>query len=286
MNRGTRSDRVGRLFTWMCGGALALNLVLAVGLIALIGRHGAAYFWQSPIALVELEEGGALFGEIHGWEDVPKADAAWAGERRLRLKIGNRDLYGLDFRWLRESEVEGISYPDELVVLERLEWGNFYGRLVQLRDGSRVVVEGESEAWRALPALHDEKVVLLREIDELESGPLSDVNYEIEKLNLARRRLELRVERGESLAGEIEAVETETAAAQKRYGLLAKQLFELRDRLAEGKLLMPGGNGQAGSGVGWVLYPPLSTTEAGMSMDLAIFAVTCQAQVRSWARST
>jgi len=26
-------------------------------------------------------------------------------------------------------------------------------------------------------------------------------------------------------------------------------------------------------GVGWVLYPPLSTTEAGMSMDLAIFAV-------------
>ena len=28
-----------------------------------------------------------------------------------------------------------------------------------------------------------------------------------------------------------------------------------------------------GSGVGWVLYPPLSTTEGGMSMDLAIFAV-------------
>jgi cytochrome c oxidase subunit 1 len=38
-------------------------------------------------------------------------------------------------------------------------------------------------------------------------------------------------------------------------------------------MLAPGGNGQAGSGVGWVLYPPLSTTETGMSMDLAIFAV-------------
>jgi cytochrome c oxidase subunit 1 len=38
-------------------------------------------------------------------------------------------------------------------------------------------------------------------------------------------------------------------------------------------LLSPGGNGQLGSGVGWVLYPPLSTTEGGMSMDLAIFAV-------------
>ena len=38
-------------------------------------------------------------------------------------------------------------------------------------------------------------------------------------------------------------------------------------------LLAPGGNGQLGSGVGWVLYPPLSTSEGGISMDLAIFAV-------------
>ena len=37
--------------------------------------------------------------------------------------------------------------------------------------------------------------------------------------------------------------------------------------------LAPGGNGQLGSGVGWVLYAPLSTSEQGMSMDLAIFAI-------------
>lgn len=43
--------------------------------------------------------------------------------------------------------------------------------------------------------------------------------------------------------------------------------------LGVASLLAPGGNGQSGSGVGWVLYPPLSTTEAGISMDLAIFAV-------------
>ena len=43
--------------------------------------------------------------------------------------------------------------------------------------------------------------------------------------------------------------------------------------LGVASLLSPGGNGQIGSGVGWVLYPPLSTTEGGYSMDLAIFAV-------------
>ncbi len=43
--------------------------------------------------------------------------------------------------------------------------------------------------------------------------------------------------------------------------------------LGVASLLAPGGDGQLGSGVGWVLYPPLSTSEPGMSMDLAIFAV-------------
>ncbi|MDQ2093922.1 cytochrome c oxidase subunit I [Rhodalgimonas zhirmunskyi] len=33
------------------------------------------------------------------------------------------------------------------------------------------------------------------------------------------------------------------------------------------------GSQASGSGVGWVLYPPLSVVEGGMSMDLAIFAV-------------
>ncbi|WP_420344689.1 cytochrome c oxidase subunit I [Paenirhodobacter sp.] len=38
-------------------------------------------------------------------------------------------------------------------------------------------------------------------------------------------------------------------------------------------LFAPGGGGGHGAGVGWVLYPPLSTSEGGYAMDLAIFAV-------------
>ncbi|MBW7922329.1 MAG: cytochrome c oxidase subunit 1 [Rubellimicrobium sp.] len=43
--------------------------------------------------------------------------------------------------------------------------------------------------------------------------------------------------------------------------------------LAITSLLSPGGDNQMGPGVGWVLYPPLSTNEGGYGMDLAIFAV-------------
>ncbi|MEL7012541.1 MAG: cbb3-type cytochrome c oxidase subunit I, partial [Pseudomonadota bacterium] len=58
-----------------------------------------------------------------------------------------------------------------------------------------------------------------------------------------------------------------------RLNNLSYWLYVTGTALGVASLLSPGGNGQMGSGVGWVLYPPLSTNEAGMSMDLAIFAV-------------
>ncbi len=58
-----------------------------------------------------------------------------------------------------------------------------------------------------------------------------------------------------------------------RLNNLSFWLFVAGTSLAVLSVLVPGGNGQSGSGIGWVLYPPLSTTEAGMSTDIAIFAV-------------
>ncbi len=58
-----------------------------------------------------------------------------------------------------------------------------------------------------------------------------------------------------------------------RLNNLSFWLYVFGTTLAVCSILAPGGNGQLGSGVGWVLYPPLSVKEAGMSMDFAIFAV-------------
>ncbi|MCL4124461.1 UNVERIFIED_CONTAM: hypothetical protein GTU68_031522 [Idotea baltica] len=58
-----------------------------------------------------------------------------------------------------------------------------------------------------------------------------------------------------------------------RMNNLSYWMYVTGSTLAVFSLLMPGGNNQLGSGVGWVLYAPLSTREAGMSMDFAIFAV-------------
>ncbi|REF69512.1 cytochrome c oxidase subunit I [Paracoccus versutus] len=58
-----------------------------------------------------------------------------------------------------------------------------------------------------------------------------------------------------------------------RLNNLSYWLYVCGVSLAIASLLSPGGNDQSGAGVGWVLYPPLSTTEAGYAMDLAIFSV-------------
>ncbi|WP_299410477.1 cytochrome c oxidase subunit I [uncultured Roseobacter sp.] len=58
-----------------------------------------------------------------------------------------------------------------------------------------------------------------------------------------------------------------------RMNNLSFWLYVAGTSLAICSVLAPGGNDQSGSGVGWVLYPPLSTLEGGFSMDLAIFAV-------------
>ncbi len=58
-----------------------------------------------------------------------------------------------------------------------------------------------------------------------------------------------------------------------RMNNLSFWLYVAGTSLAVASVLSPGGNDQLGSGVGWVLYPPLSTNEGGFSMDMAIFAV-------------
>ena len=49
----------------LSGGALALNLLLIVGLILLIAVNGLGTFWQKRVVELTLSDGTHLLGEIH-----------------------------------------------------------------------------------------------------------------------------------------------------------------------------------------------------------------------------
>jgi phosphate transport system permease protein len=91
-------------------------------------------------------------GEVHDRESIPSEDAHAVPAERLKLKVGNRDLGGAEFRWIDESAVASRAYPPDAVVLERLEWGNLYGTVAETRADGTLSVATAGGARKEVPA--------------------------------------------------------------------------------------------------------------------------------------
>ncbi|MBI3450269.1 MAG: phosphate ABC transporter permease PstA [Acidobacteria bacterium] len=140
----------------ICGAALAMNLLLVAGLLALIAANAVPAFWQHRLALLTLHDGTRILGEIRARETIPARQGEIASSgARIQVKTGNRDVTGEDFRWIDESRIADRSSPGDAVVLERLEYGPFYGTMAELRNGSDVVARGSEEVWRAFGPIHE-----------------------------------------------------------------------------------------------------------------------------------
>ena len=138
------SDLPGRAMTWLTGGTLALNLLLVAGLLAVLIWNGAGAFWPRPIVVLTLRDATKVMGEVHDREVIPREDERAVPADRLKLKVGNRDLGGAEFRWIDESEIVSRATPRDAVVLERMEWGNLYGFVAETRaDGSMAITTAE-----------------------------------------------------------------------------------------------------------------------------------------------
>jgi phosphate transport system permease protein len=238
-----RADRLGQSLTWLCAGALSLNLLLAIGLLLLIAVSGLGYFWQKPLVLLTLTDGSQVLGEVHEVEERTAAADGSAGTR-IRLKIGNRDLYGLDFRWIDERDIAARSEPTDAVLLERYEWGNFYGTMHELRRGDEVLASGSDAVWAAFAPLHAEKRQQRAALAALERGGIGDVNYQIERLRLAERRLALEGLPTDQQTLRAAALVEQRTALEAEYERLAQELFATREQLGAEVLVMRSADGR------------------------------------------
>ena len=239
-----RTAALGQAFTWLCGGALAFNLLLVIAIMILMAVNGLAYFWQRDLVLLKLKDGRKLLGEI--WE-VEKVSAA-PGQRaldRMRIKIGNRDVGGLDFAWIDEKDVAKRSRPRDAVLLERLEWGNFYGTFGELRRGGQVIARGPVAVAKAFGPLHERKVAERERIEDLEKGEIGDVNYEIERLRLAERKLDFEPLSPAERRRRKAEIGRELAVRQARYEELAARLARMRDAFQAETLVMRTSGGES-----------------------------------------
>jgi phosphate transport system permease protein len=226
-------DRLGTALTWLCGGSLAMSLLLVAGMLALLAVHGLGFFWQKPLLEIELDDGAVWLGEVHDRAESRTTE----GGTEIRIKIGNRDVTGFDFLWIDETRIIRRGHPGDALLFERLEWGNFYGRMLAIRSGERVLARGPQAAWRAFPELHAAKRRELAAVRDFEAGPLGEVNRELEQLELTRRRAHLELD-GPALGAELARIEAAAAGARARYAELAGRLERMRRDLERETLIL------------------------------------------------
>ena len=229
-----RRDRAGRDFTALSAGALGLCLLLVAGLLGLLAKEGLGYFWPRPVERFALEDGTAALGEVLAREAVP-------GERgrfRIQVKRGNRDFDGADFVWIDEGRIVSRTRPADAVLLERSEWGPFYGRLSALRRGDETIAEGQNAVLAAFPALWREKKRAAAELRSLERGPVGAINAEIERLNLSRRAPALARLAPAERDRRLREIDAQVAARKGEYERLAERLAAQRAELNKETLVL------------------------------------------------
>jgi phosphate transport system permease protein len=196
--------RQGEPWVWGTGLALSLILSLVILLLYVVISNGILVFWPKEVTLATLTKGGYQLGEIIQEEENPVTE-----KKRFQFKIGNRDLYGLDFKWIDAGEVSSFSLPPTTYVLERLENGNFYGTLKELKTPGLILPPGqEGSLQAALDAIEPQRA----EVEKI-NRQIATLNRKVEQNNSGLARLRYKKEENSpaaiALHGEIDKLKGE-----------------------------------------------------------------------------
>jgi phosphate transport system permease protein len=236
----------GNVFIWGCGAGVSISLLMVFGLLLLIAINGLGYFWTSDIVELTLKDRTHVMGQLAGREIIPRSVTPNRpeGKGRLRVKIGNRDIYGLDFKWVNDDQIESETYPKDIVLLERREWGNMYARIKAVYKGETLQAEGNDNGWIALAPLIDATNTLHEQITRIERVEIGSINTDIEQARLKIHVLELRAASDTRDRGKIESLKAQVAAAEARYQEKTLELNRLRTEFDEYSVLMVDANGR------------------------------------------
>ncbi|MDF3031374.1 MAG: pstA [Moraxellaceae bacterium] len=228
--------KTGDAWVWLNAGTVAISLIMVVGIMGMIAVRGLSHFWPADVMQATYTDFDGSKTVVVGEKYDEKIDTAQrlreAGVElpesvktvtRYSLKVGNRDVGGADFKWVFADRLSGISYPEDIVALERYEWGTFFGRLKDVKESGNVVASG-TQAWEALNDRIARSNGLLDEIAGIEKGDVGRINYELEKLRLEEKRLELA---GQLTDAERARLATEKATLEKEYDGLRGRLEKL-----------------------------------------------------------
>ncbi|PSL13892.1 phosphate transport system permease protein [Marinobacterium halophilum] len=241
VNEWTKS---GSPWVWLNAGAVAICVIMVVGLLGLIAARGLAHFWPADVmqaTYTQGEQDSRIMGELVQQEMVPADQLRGAGVevpegvetmRRDLLKVGNRDFGAADFVWAMDNLITDKAYPEMVMVAERLEWGNFYGYLREVRESGETVIRHDGYAksdeyldlWTEFQQRLDRVLEIREQILDIEKHKIGSINYALERLRLQERSLELEQSTDAQAYAEIE---TQRAELNADYEVLQQELIDL-----------------------------------------------------------
>lgn len=188
--------REGNHWVWFNAMAVAISLLAVIGLISFIVFKGMGHFWPKDIHAYTVQDGQGgtvqLIGELHRRSDRVEGNIKEGVTHvpQLLVKVGNRDIFGADFKWVDEHAIVKDTTAKDLIMVERYEWGNLYGRLKSVTLGDGMTVTG-NQAWDTFQQLIERHTELHKQIVRIQKHEIGAINAGVEQLRLDRRRLEL-----------------------------------------------------------------------------------------------
>ena len=233
----------GSPWVWLNAGSVSISLILVLGLLALIAVRGLGHFWPGEVMVGKYQIPGqapvAIAGEIVDTEQVTASRLVAAGApvtgkqefyTRHLIKTGNRDVTGSDFVWVVDKWLTELNYSENIIALERREWGNFYGYLREIKESDITIIASDisdasgNKAWKIF--LHRLKRTerIYKDIYTIEKHDIGSVNAGLERLRLTERKMELNGDINPVALADIEA---ERKALNQQYQTLENQLGDL-----------------------------------------------------------
>jgi phosphate transport system permease protein len=233
----------GEAWVWVTSMGLGVGLTMIVFLLGMILYNGLEVFWPKPVAQLELREGSdagirnaPVFGgeivklqekrvQAAGPEGAPVSPAS-----EYQLFVGNKDAYGFSYKYIDSDQVAAITHPDDVMVAERLEYGNAIFRPVALllADGSEIPAAAPA-FLDTFARLVDEANERRREIRRIERDEIGAINRRIEAIRLERRALETGGSPADEAAARFADLDARAARLQADYEVLAAEARGLRE---------------------------------------------------------
>jgi phosphate transport system permease protein len=246
----------GSPYVWITAAAISVAFIITLALLLLTAARGLPHFWPADVVMGEYVAPGQpavpVLAEIVSSEEVTSARLRNAGIQladdrpfhdRLLIKVGNRDLLGADFRYVLDDWFVNRSEPGDVVVFERLEWGNFYGTVVAVKQAGEVIASGAA-AWAAYLPLQERANGVRDQIEEIERGRIGKINFKLERLRLQTRRLELAGKSPQTNPDDFASVVSARAELDASYETLRMELQKLKDEISRDSLTVRTVDGQ------------------------------------------